>query len=151
MDNQEPNSNDVVADLNQATSAAPVDVTVPEPKKPKRQRATKPASNAAKAAKPRARRLSDQEKLEKITEIEAHVTKGSTLKQAVEVAGISDQTYYQWKKSVAQPASNSPATSIDAEFAEFQALEAENRRLRNLLAEKLRAENADLRKRLGLD
>ncbi|HAU73959.1 MAG TPA: SyrB-like regulator, partial [Agrobacterium sp.] len=35
-------------------------------------------------------------------------------------------------------------------FAEFVHLEEENRRLRKLLAEKLRAENADLRRRLGL-
>lgn len=37
------------------------------------------------------------------------------------------------------------------EFADLVALEEENQRLRKLLAEKLRAENADLRKRLGLD
>jgi hypothetical protein len=43
-----------------------------------------------------------------------------------------------------------PMTAID-EMADLLQLEAENQRLRKLLAEKLRAENADLRKRLKLD
>lgn len=45
------------------------------------------------------------------------------------------------------PASASP-TAVD-EFADLLGLEEENRSLRKQLAEKLRAENADLRKRLG--
>lgn len=43
-----------------------------------------------------------------------------------------------------------PAVAID-EIADLLQLEQENQRLRRLLAEKLRAENADLRKRLNLD
>lgn len=43
-----------------------------------------------------------------------------------------------------------PTTAID-EMADLLQLEEENQRLRKLLAEKLRAENADLRKRLKLD
>ncbi|MCR6502058.1 transcriptional regulator [Shinella sp. CPCC 101442] len=42
-----------------------------------------------------------------------------------------------------------PPTPID-EMADLLELEAENQKLRKLLAEKLRAENADLRKRLNL-
>ena len=42
-----------------------------------------------------------------------------------------------------------PAPALD-EFADLLQLEEENARLRKALAEKLRAENADLRKRLGL-
>lgn len=42
------------------------------------------------------------------------------------------------------------APAID-EFAELIQLEEENKRLRKTLADKLRAENTDLRKRLGLD
>ncbi|AHK47191.1 putative SyrB-like regulator (plasmid) [Ensifer adhaerens OV14] len=37
------------------------------------------------------------------------------------------------------------------EMADLIQLEEENKRLRKTLADKLRAENADLRKRLGLD
>jgi putative transposase len=63
-----------------------------------------------------------------------------------------DQAYYQWKKA-AKPADNvaaAPADQID-DLAEFIELEAENARLRKMLAEKLRAENAELRRRLGLN
>ncbi|ASY60887.1 hypothetical protein SJ05684_a40180 (plasmid) [Sinorhizobium sojae CCBAU 05684] len=37
------------------------------------------------------------------------------------------------------------------DLADLIQLEKENLRLRNLLSDKLRAENAELRKRLGLD
>jgi len=43
----------------------------------------------------------------------------------------------------------SPSLAVDEERAELQQLEEENRRLRKLLAEKLRAENAFLRRRLA--
>jgi len=43
-----------------------------------------------------------------------------------------------------------PVAAMD-EMADLIQLEEENKRLRKTLAEKLRAENADLRKRLGLD
>lgn len=49
-----------------------------------------------------------------------------------------------------QTASLAPTTAID-EMADLLQLEEENQRLRKLLAKKLRAENADLRKRLRLD
>lgn len=52
-------------------------------------------------------------------------------------------------KAVQIATTPSPA-AID-EMADLLQLEEENRRLRKLLAEKLRAENADLRKRLNLD
>jgi putative transposase len=45
--------------------------------------------------------------------------------------------------------SSAPVSAAD-EMADLLQLEAENKRLRQILAEKLRAENADLRKRLGL-
>ncbi|KQU89507.1 hypothetical protein ASD00_27030 [Ensifer sp. Root31] len=58
------------------------------------------------------------------------------------------------KKTVSATATNQsvekPAPALD-EFADLLQLEEENARLRKALAEKLRAENADLRKRLGLD
>ena len=51
--------------------------------------------------------------------------------------------------SAPQPAS--PVTAAGEEMEDLLHLEQENQRLRQLLAEKLRAENADLRKRLGVD
>ncbi|UWU25991.1 transposase (plasmid) [Rhizobium sp. CB3060] len=134
------------------------DGTVSMPAAPKK---TSRAKNAAaekarvdtpKPAKPRIRGLSDQEKMEKIGKIEAQVAGGTTLKDAVKSAGISDQTYYQWKKTAAQLVTDTRtvSVSVDDELDEFIQLEEENRRLRKLLSEKLRAENADLRKRLGM-
>lgn len=48
-----------------------------------------------------------------------------------------------------QTATTPTVAAVD-EFADLLQLEEENQRLRKLLAEKLRAENADLRKRLNL-
>lgn len=118
----------------------------------------KAGAPAQAAAKPRTRGLTDEEKQERVSKIEKDVAYGATLKDAVKSVGISDQTYYQWKKAAAKPAaapaasktSNKPV-SADDEIAEFIALEEENRRLRKLVSEKLRAENADLRKRLGME
>jgi len=45
----------------------------------------------------------------------------------------------------------SPITAAAEEMEDLLQLEQENQRLRRLLAEKLREENASLRKRLGLD
>jgi putative transposase len=126
------------------------------PKRPTRVKKTaveKTITASPKPAKPKSRGLSSQEKLERINQIEAQVAAGATLKDAVGVAGISDQTYYQWKKVAFQPVAEVPNStpSTDDEFAEFTELEEENRRLRKLLSEKLHAENAELRKRLGLN
>lgn len=49
------------------------------------------------------------------------------------------------------PALPTAAAEASDEMADLLQLEEENQRLRKLLAEKLRAENADLRKRLKLD
>ncbi|MCA1494356.1 transposase [Ensifer sp. NBAIM29] len=130
------------------------DVKIPtakKPKSPRRQKAVAEAAQSKTPAKPR--RYSEQERNDKLQLIETRVSEGkSTLKDAIKGAGISEQTYYQWKKTakpVEQKAEKPVATGN--EFADLVALEEENQRLRKLLAEKLRAENADLRKRLGLD
>ena len=101
-----------------------------------------------KSVKPKSRGLSEQEKIERVRHIDEQVAAGDTLKAAVEKAGISDQAYYQWKKAFGSTSQS--AIAEDDEFAEFIQLDEENRRLRKLLAEKLRTENADLRRRLGL-
>ncbi|MBZ7927590.1 transposase (plasmid) [Ensifer adhaerens] len=151
-------------------------VKAPEPKKqaaPKRQKAAAETVRTTKAPAAKAvsktRKFSEEEKLEKLELIEAQIADGaSTLKGAVKRAGISEQTYYNWKSSLkkvgSQKADSKKVTSqkigskktaepapAGDEFAELVQLEAENERLRKLLSEKLRAENSDLRKRLGLD
>lgn len=69
----------------------------------------------------------------------------------MKAGGISMQTCYQWKRAVAGPAkAESRPEPRESSFADLVELEKENRKLRAQLAEKLRAENAELRKRLGM-
>lgn len=76
-------------------------------------------------------------------QIEKSIRRGESVKSATRQAGISEQTYYQWKKT-AVPASES------GDLKDLIALEEENKRLKSLLAERLRKENAELKKKLGL-
>ncbi|MGN7755048.1 transposase [Sinorhizobium meliloti] len=121
---------------------------------PRRRKAAAESGRAvseAPAAKPR--RYSKQERKEKLKLIETQVAEGNgTLKNAIKSAGISEQTYYLWKRTV-KPVEHRAEKPLPAgeELADLVRLEEENQRLRKLLAEKLRAENAELRKRLGLD
>jgi putative transposase len=76
----------------------------------------------------------------------------STLRDAVKAAGISEQTYYNWKRTANSiERTDTRPLVADDELADLFQLEQENVRLRKILAEKLRAENAQLRRRLGLD
>ncbi|MCY1315086.1 hypothetical protein D9M68_227150 [compost metagenome] len=136
-------------------------VKAPKAKKrnaPKRQKSAAGTARFTKAPAEKAlggknRKYSAEEKLEKLKWIETQVAGGaSTLKDAVKSVGISEQTYYNWKNSLPLVGTTAVETvSASDEFAEFVRLETENQRLRKLLSEKLRAENSDLRKRLGLD
>ncbi|MBB3610657.1 transposase [Rhizobium sp. BK602] len=133
-------------------------------KSPRRQKAVaelvQPAvkTATAKPSNAKSKRHSATERHEKLKLIEAQVSESiSTLKDAIKNAGISEKTYYLWKqavKSVAprkdKPAVTSPA-AIGDELSDLVQLEKENQRLRKVLAEKLRAENAELRKKLGLN
>ncbi|MBP1885099.1 transposase [Sinorhizobium mexicanum] len=120
---------------------------------PRRQKtAAEPVRTAAKPAA-KTRKYSEPEKSEKLKLIETQVAEGKgTLKDAIRSAGISEQTYYQWKRAAksADEGGKKPLPAGD-ELADLVQLEEENQRLRKILAEKLRAENAELRKRLGLD
>ncbi|WP_280993853.1 transposase [Ochrobactrum sp. 19YEA23] len=74
----------------------------------------------------------------------------TTLKAALQQTDISEQTYYNWKNAAGKTAA--PVTVKSSEGDDLKALvalEAENLKLRKELAAKLRAENAELRKRLG--
>ncbi|MCA1371851.1 transposase [Bradyrhizobium sp. BRP14] len=140
-----------------AAVATDPEVKAPTIKKRKSPRPQKAASEPAQSTTPTAKRraYTEQEKSEKLNLIATQVTGGNTLKDAIKSAGISEQTYYHWKgaaKPVEPKATKStkPMPAGD-ELADLVQLEEENQRLRKLLAEKLRAENAELRKRLGLD
>ncbi len=86
---------------------------------------------------------SRRERTQRLVQIERAISRGDSIKSAVGQAGISEQTYYQRKKAAA------PAPESDA-LKDLVALEEENKRLKKMLAEHLRKENAELKSRLGL-
>jgi hypothetical protein len=87
---------------------------------------------------------SEKERAQKLDQIEKSIGRGGTIKSSVKQAGISEQTYYQWKK-VAAP------KLASGDLKDLVALEEENTRLKGILAERLRKENAELKRKLGLD
>jgi putative transposase len=108
---------------------------------------------AVKPAAPKRKTYSEREKAEKLNFISTQVVKGkAALQEAIKSAGISVQTYYQWKRSD-KPADKKAEKTVSSghDLAELVQLEEENQKLRAQLAEKLRAENVELRKRLGLN
>ena len=78
-------------------------------------------------------------------------TKGgaTTLKAALQQYEVGEQTYYNWKNAADKTTTPPPTVSSGDDLTTLVALEAENLKLRKELAEKLRAENAELRRRLG--
>jgi len=154
----------IMADHQQAetvqTTTAPVKVGAPEPKKrvprakkakaelpkPARKNGTRQAPQATEppvAVRTARKVYSEKERAQKLGQIEKSIAGGATIKGAVGQAGISEQTYYYWKKAVALP-------SDGGDLKDLVALEEENKRLKSLLAERLRNENAELKKKLGL-
>ncbi|GLS33473.1 Transposase [Mesorhizobium albiziae] len=118
-----------------------------EPRPPARKNGTSTAFQAeeALAAAVRTGRkvYSEKERAQKLAQIEKSISGGATLKSAVQQAGISEQTYYHWKKAAA------PASGGD-DLKDLVALEEENKRLRSLLTKRLRKENAELKTKLEL-
>jgi hypothetical protein len=140
---------------------APAKLTAVEPKK----RTTRPRKAKAEAGQPTVRKsprqsakateasapatqatrktYSQKERAQKLSQIEKSIAGGATTKNAVGQAGISEQTYYQWKKAAA-PSFES------GDLKDLLSLEEENKRLKKMLAERLRKENAELKNKLGL-
>ncbi|WFU92064.1 SyrB-like regulator (plasmid) [Rhizobium sp. CC1099] len=145
-----------MADQNNTGSIADVVETdapkkPPEPKKqraPRRSKATAEATGAtplAKTAKmPRGvGKRGEQAGDAKPARVETQVAGKSTAKDIKDTA--RKRTAKQTERSTKAPI---PAAN---EMADLVQLEEENKRLRKTLTDKLRAENADLRRRLGLD
>ncbi|WP_315928730.1 transposase [Mesorhizobium sp. SP-1A] len=151
-----PDSNDAETAKAAAATTAAADTTKDVPKKPKPPKRAKSAETAqptvargaqARKAGSARRNYSEDERAQKLGAIEKLLAGGrSTVKDAVHKAGITEQTYYQWKKNA-----RSGGSGQKDDLKELVRLEQENIRLRKLLAEQLRSENAELRKRLGLD
>ncbi|KAA3451445.1 transposase [Mesorhizobium sp. SARCC-RB16n] len=100
-------------------------------------------SDSTAAVRSPRKAYSAKERVQKLSEIEKSLSGGATLKIAAKQAGISEQTYYQWKRA------STPAPRSD-DLKDLLALEDENKRLKALLAERLRKENSELKKKLGL-
>ncbi|MER9934292.1 transposase [Mesorhizobium sp. M0088] len=159
-----PQAEYIMADFEGAqtvqTTVAPARVEVPESKKkvprakkakselakPAGKNGAKPAPQAAKAplaVKTTRKTYSEKERTQKLEQIEKSIAGGATSKIAVGQAGISEQTYYYWKRAAA------PSSDSD-DLRDLVALEEENKRLKGLLADRLRKENTELKKKLGL-
>jgi len=145
------NEQDIQAS-NPTDAGSEVVTPVPRKRKPSVGAVKEPPKKAISASEqPKSRRYSASEKTEKLGKIDAKVSEGATLRTAIKDVGISEQTYYQWKRSMTVPGQPEAKPKVESDgFSDLVELEAENDRLRKLLAKKLRAENADLRKRLGL-
>lgn len=149
------------AESAQASMEAPTKPTTAEPKKraarPRKAKAevgqltakksSRKSAKAAEASIPAVRTsrktYSQKERAQKLSQIEKSIAGGATTRNAVGQAGISEQTYYQWKKTAA------PVFESD-ELKDLLALEEENKRLKKMLAERLRKENAELKNKLGI-
>ena len=159
---QQPRAEHLMADPNEAEAVqigaevaakAKTDEVkkAPRPKKAKAQpkrsaakEAATPVASASPVLAKKARKVySEQERVRMLGQIEKSIGRGESVKSATRQAGISEQTYYQWKKTAA-PASEG------GDLKDLLALEEENKRLKSLLAERLRKENAELKKKLGL-
>jgi putative transposase len=129
-----------------ATAKVPAAKKQRAPRRPKAAtEATVGALLATTAKVPRGRRKRGEQAGEAtLTPEETQVAGKSTRKNAVKETRKKRTP----KQSVQMAAA--PVAAMD-EMADLIQLEEENKRLRKTLADKLRAENADLRKRLGLD
>ncbi|KAB2785430.1 transposase [Brucella anthropi] len=134
-------------------AAAPTAKTTRAASKPVK--AAKAASKAEPAATPpvesKRNRYTPAQRASILASIEK-ATKGgkTTLKAALQETEVSEQTYYNWKNAAAKKAPAPSAGSSSDDLSSLVALEAENLKLRQELAAKLRAENEELRRRLGL-
>lgn len=120
--------------------------TAPAPKKqraPRRQKAvaeaTAPSAEIAKSTRAYRKRGSAP------TEVKSVAAEAKVVARGKAKGGAKSTTAKPTKQT-----ERAPATAVE-EMADLIKLEEENKSLRKALADKLRAENSDLRKRLGLD
>ncbi|WP_105429537.1 MULTISPECIES: transcriptional regulator [Neorhizobium] len=128
-------------DMNTMTDAETPTVAAPAPKKERKPRAKKAAAETASAA------VSAQP----AAASNAAAVKPKRGRKARSDEGAPSAKRAPVKRAAkAVQAATAPSVAAVDEFADLLQLEDENQRLRKQLAEKLRAENADLRKRLNL-
>jgi putative transposase len=145
------NNPDLIAEVVENDAPVKTPASSKKPRAPRRQKTAvapvraAPKATSAKAPTGKPGKRGEQDRAGKIKSIETKGTEGaSTLNATIKSAGRK-----KTPKQIEQTAKSS-VLAID-EMADLVQLEEENQRLRKILAEKLRAENAELRKRLGLD
>lgn len=124
-------------------ATTPADVPVPKKRGPRAKKVAMDATTAEASVAPAAKR--GRKRKEAPVEAKAANQAAPTVKTRAKAAtkGIG-------KETASKPSAGSTGTVLD-EIADLLQLEEENARLRKALADKLRAENADLKKRLGLN
>ncbi len=73
------------------------------------------------------KRYSDEDILRLLREIEVHLASGHDVPSACRAAGISDATYYNWRKKYGGMGKS--------QLSEMKALERENQRLKKIVAD----------------
>lgn len=149
-------------------AAEPVDIKkkarAPRKKaEPKPLKAASPAAKATKAAAKTApvaaepatrtvKKYTPAQRASILASVEKATKSGkTTLKAALQQLEVSEQTYYNWKNAAGKTPAPKGSTTARAndDLRTLVTLEAENLKLRKELAAKLRAENEELRRRLG--
>lgn len=116
--------------------------------------AAKSASVAAEPATRTVKKYTPAQRTSILASVEKATKSGkTTLKAALQQLEVSEQTYYNWKNAAGKTALAAAKAKTTAgasdDLKALIALEAENLKLRKELAAKLRAENEELRRRLG--
>ena len=73
------------------------------------------------------KRFSEEDILEILRQIELELASGGTVETSVRAAGISDATYYKWRKTYGGMGKS--------KLHEFKSLEKENARLKRIVAD----------------
>ena len=73
------------------------------------------------------RRCSAEEIIQKLREAEVHLSQGNTIPEACRKIGVTDQTYYRWRKEYGGVRTD--------QAKRLKELERENARLKKLVAE----------------
>ncbi|MBX5177221.1 transcriptional regulator [Rhizobium lentis] len=143
--------------IEQETNASALQETIMADENDTMINAETPAATASdvskKVRKPRAKKAVPETATAPVSVQSALASNATAGKQKRGRKAKSDESAISARRAPikrAPRAATAPSVAAVDEFADLLQLEEENQRLRKLLAEKLRAENADLRKRLNL-
>ena len=81
------------------------------------------------------KRYSPEQIIQSLREVEIHTSEGKTIAQSVRHIGVTEQTYYRWRKEYG---------GFTGQAKRFKELEKENSRLKRLVAD-LSLDNAVLK------